>query len=82
MNRATGNVLPFVVPRVKTAHLPRGVAAIIPLRPRRRSSRTITLLGGLLVVAVAVIAIVLLFRSGRDLVGGVAPIWPWYWPRS
>ena len=83
MNRPMNNVLPLVLPRDRKAYRRRDLAQIIPLHPRRRPSRlsrAITVSLGLVIVALAVAASILILRSERDFIRDFGPWWPWYWP--
>ncbi len=86
MNRSMNNVLPLVLPRHRKASSRRDLAKIIPLHPRRRPSRlwrAVTLLLGVLIVAAAVTACILMLPSERDLIRDLGPWTPlYYWPRG
>ena len=83
MNRPVDNVRVLVFPRISRALVFPAPAKIICLRSRRRPSRlarAITLSLGVIGVALATVASVLLLRSQSKIVGDLLPCWPWYWP--
>jgi hypothetical protein len=83
MNRSMNNVLPLVFPRGRKTCWRRDLAKIIPLHPRRRPShlsRAVTLLLGVVIVAVAVTACILILPSERELIRDLGPWLPLCWP--
>lgn len=78
-------MLPLVFPRDRKAYWRRDLAKIIPLHPRRRTSRlsrAIIFVLGVVIVAVAVTACILILRTERDLIRDLGPWKSLFWPRG